>query len=39
MVKMKSDAKIWERWKETPKYAIVGMFQNVTKIQKIQKVQ
>jgi len=25
MVKMKSDAKIRERWKEMPKYAIVSM--------------
>jgi hypothetical protein len=25
IVKVKSDAKIWERWKEMPKYAIVGM--------------
>jgi len=25
MVKMKSDAKIWGRWKEMPKYAIVCM--------------
>jgi hypothetical protein len=39
MIKMKSDAKIWERWKEMPQYAIVAMSQNVTKIQKIQKIQ
>ncbi len=32
MVKMKSDVKIWERWKEMPKYEIVGMQQNVIKI-------
>jgi hypothetical protein len=25
MIKMKSDAKIWERWKEMPQYAIVAM--------------
>jgi hypothetical protein len=25
MVKMKNDAKIYERWKEMPKYAIVGI--------------
>jgi hypothetical protein len=36
MVKMKSDVKIGERWKEIPKYEIVGMQQNVTKIQKVQ---
>jgi hypothetical protein len=39
MVKMKSDVKIGERWKEIPKYEIVRMQQNVTKIQKFQKVQ